>query len=143
MTGKDNTERQFLVYITRDNTDDWSGTYESGTPWGKQTLVVSGSGTSFSATTAHAKNNGFTDKGRISGCVLNGSKLICNWTEQYKDNDKSINRKGTVVITKSGNTISGQATEDEPVFSWKSGIAPYSSSIQKGAIWNWSVTKKK
>jgi hypothetical protein len=42
MTGKDNAERQFLIYLKKDSDGDWSGTYESGTPWGKQVLVVSG-----------------------------------------------------------------------------------------------------
>jgi len=142
MTGKDNAERQFLIYISKDGDADWSGTYESGTPWGKQVLVVSGSGTGFTATTSHIKNNGFTDKGQISGCRAEGDKLQCNWTEQFEDNDKKISRRGTVVITMSGNTLSGSAVEDEPGFSWKNGITPYSSAIRKGAVWTWAVTKK-
>jgi hypothetical protein len=142
MTGKDNAERQFLIYLKKDGEGDWSGIYESGTPWGKQVLVVSGSGTGFTASTSHAKNNGFTDKGQISGCRAEGDKLKCNWTEQFEDNDKKISRRGTVVLTRSGNTISGNAIEDEPAFSWKNGITPYLSSIRKGAVWTWSVAKK-
>lgn len=144
MTGQDNSERQFLIYMKKKagSEGDWSGNYEGNSAWGKHTVQVSGSGTSFSANTIHAKNNGFTDKGQISGCTAEGEKLKCRWTEQYEDADKRISRKGTVTLSKSGNSLSGVALEEEPSFFWKTGISPYSSSIQKGAVWNWTVTKK-
>lgn len=144
MTGQDNSERQFLIYMKKKagEDDDWSGNWEGNSSWGKHSVQASGSGSSFSASTTHAKNNGFTDKGQISGCVAEGGKLKCRWTEQFEDGDKKISRKGTVTLSKSGNSLSGVALEEEPSISWKPGISPYSSSIRKGAVWNWTVSKK-
>lgn len=126
-----------------DEGTDWSGTWVGKTGWGEVIITISGSGNSISATTMHKKSNGFTDNGQWSGCKVEGGTLTCHWTEKYEDPDKSISRSGTLSVTKSGDTISGTAFEDEPSFNWKPNISPYGSSMRKGAQWPLSVKKSK
>lgn len=126
----------------KDEDTDWTGTWTGTSAWGVVTISISGSGNGISAATVHKKNNGFTDNGNWSGCKLEGSSLTCKWTEQYEDADKKASRSGTLLVIKSGDTISGTSTEDTPNFSWKNGVSPYSSSIAKGAQWSINVRKK-
>lgn len=143
MTGKDNPERQFLVYIKKQSTAaNWAGTYEGNTSWGVLRIVISGLGNGISATTAHIKTSGYTDKGQWFDCKVEGNKLKCKWTEKFEDGDKSASRNGTVEVTLQGNVLSGTSFENEPSFSWKPNISPYQSGMRAGAAWPLSITKK-
>lgn len=143
MTGKDNPERQFLVYIKKQSTAaNWAGTYEGNTSWGVLRIVISGLGNDISATTAHIKTSGYTDKGQWFDCKVEGNKLKCKWTEKFEDGDKSASRNGTVEVTLQGNVLSGTSFENEPSFSWKPNISPYQSGMRAGAAWPLTITKK-
>ena len=143
MTGKDNPERQFLVYIKKQSTAaNWAGTYEGNTSWGVLRIVISGLGNGISATTAHIKTSGYTDKGQWFDCKVEGNKLKCKWTEKFEDGDKSASRNGTVEVTLQGNVLSGTSFENEPSFSWKPNISPYQSGMRAGAAWPLTITKK-
>lgn len=143
MTGKDNPERQFLVYIKKQSgAANWAGTYEGNTSWGVLRIVISGLDNGISATTAHIKTSGYTDKGQWFDCKVEGNKLKCKWTEKFEDGDKSASRNGTVEVTLQGNVLSGTSFENEPSFSWKPNISPYQSGMRAGAAWPLTITKK-
>lgn len=122
--------------------NDFIGTWEGNTGYGTLTVTVKGSGNGISAKTAHVKNNGFTDKGEWNNCQLSGNTLKCLWYEDYEDGDKKIHRMGFNSITLTGDQLQISSEDDEPNFTWKPNITPYSSGIRKGATWSASIKRK-
>lgn len=121
-------------------TTGWTGTWVGG----GDTVTISATGNSISASFQYKHPPHSTGTGQWTNCKIEGNKATCNWSENYDDEDKSAVRGGTLVVTLNGDSITGQSLEEnEPRFTWKQGISPYSSSIRKGARWSINLTRKK
>jgi hypothetical protein len=108
---------------------NFAGSYKADT----STLIISGSGSSLSATEQwHSGGRSGTNK--WSNCTVTGNTAQCTWTGDYRDDpDKTADRSGTLTVTLNGDTLTGAYEEAEPKFHWK--VAPYASAMRKGANW--------
>lgn len=119
---------------------NWVGTWVSG----DFTLIISANGDVISASFQYKSPPHSTGKGQWTGCSLEGNTAVCDWSENYEDEDKSVVRGGKLVVTRDGDSITGTSTEEnEPLFTWKQGVSPYPSSIRKNARWPINLTRKK
>jgi hypothetical protein len=108
---------------------NFAGSYKADT----STLMISGSGSSLSATEEwHAGGRSGTNK--WSNCKVTGNTAQCTWTGDYRDDpDKTADRSGTLTVTLNGDTLTGAYEEAEPKFHWR--VSPYNSAMHKGAHW--------
>jgi hypothetical protein len=121
---------------------DWSGTWTRSD--GVETINITGGGASISATFQY-QGGDFSGNGQWSNCRLTGSTVTCDFSANHDDSTKSGERKGTVEMTLSGNTMSGRYLEGQnPKWSWKPGYGPHNvnSSMVEGAVFNVSYTRK-
>jgi hypothetical protein len=79
--------------------------------------------------------------GQWKNCRISGAEMSCDWTAQYTDADKDMDRHGTLKATLSGDTMHVVAVEGAPTATWR--VAPYASSMHEGKIWDNSYTRKK
>jgi hypothetical protein len=117
----------------------WEGRWSQNLSSGSYASTISISGNSLTSSFQY-QNGHSTGTGRWN-CTVSGNTARGTWTESYNDPDKSAQRRGTLQLTLSGDSITGQAIEDEPVFSWRT--SPYSSAMRKGAVWPITLTRRR
>jgi hypothetical protein len=120
---------------------DFSGTYVNDAK--TSTITISGGGSSPTAMEEWAAG-GRRGTNHWSNCQVTGNTVKCDWTGDYRgDPAKSGDRHGTLVVTFSGNTMSGTYLEDTPDFKNPDGT-PFTgySAMQKGARWPINHTRK-
>jgi hypothetical protein len=118
---------------------NWAGNWSQNLSNGAYASTISLSGNSLRASFQY-QNGHSTGTGQWN-CTVTGNTARGYWTESYNDPDKSAQRRGTLQATINGDTITGQALEDEPVFSWRT--SPYTSAMRKGAVWPISLTRRR
>jgi hypothetical protein len=138
----DDNHRRFLVYLDPEATGKWSGTWLdpnnatasstiSGDPPSSRTSKYQVSGRPYICTVTY------------TNFKVEGNTVKYKWAGHYEDDDKTVERKGSGSMTLNGDSLSCTDNEEEDNFSWKSGKSPYSSAMHKGAVWSYTLVRKK
>ena len=142
MTGKDNAERQFLVYIKKkkETGEDWNGTFKDN----NAIYNLSGGNGSVSGNFTYTINDA-KGSGSLRSTKMEGNTITGTWTAQHQDDTKTGSRSGTFTFTLKGDTITGNFVEDTPTWNYKPGYsaANVNSSMRKGVVWPASLNRVK
>lgn len=93
---------------------NWAGVYKSSTG----TITIQSAGNSISATYQY-KSDDAIGKGEWTNCQVTGNQAKCNWTEDYRDMDKTTEQGGTLEVTLNGDKLVGVSTLGwTPEFNW-------------------------
>jgi hypothetical protein len=108
-------------------TGTWVGSYN-------QIVRISGGGSSISASFEY-QQPGASGNGQWSNCRVTGNTAECNYTANHDDETKSGTRRGKLIVTLNGDTITGTYYEDEPQWTYKGdrNATNVTSAMYKGA----------
>lgn len=134
--------RRFTVYLEPEAAGRWSGVwmYPGNAT---QTTTISGDPPGSGHTTYQVSGRKYICTVSFSNFVVTGNTAKYTWTGHYEDDDKTVERKGTGQMTLNGDSITVTDTETDDTYNWKKGVSPYSSAMQKGAVWNYTLVRKK
>ena len=79
--------------------------------------------------------------GRWSDCAVFGNKALCAFSGTYEDADKSATYTGIADLTLGNGSISGTHRLINVNVAWRS--APYNTAFHQGAVFPFTLTRKR